>query len=1137
MQNQNKKSINEKELETLKFWNDNQIFEKSLITHTLPHAGGVRGGGEFEPGVENSGGEAFTFYDGPPFATGMPHHGHVLAGTIKDAIPRYQTMKGKSVRRVWGWDCHGLPIENMIEKELNLNSKKDIETYGVGKFNEAAANSVLRYEEEWKKIIPRLGRWVDMEHPYKTMDATYTESVWWSWKTLYDKGLAYEGHKIMHICPRCETPLAQSEVGLEYHDVTDLSVTVEFELTDHKYNDKPLYVLAWTTTPWTLPGNSALAISKNINYVIVESEFENNINYFIVAKSKVEEMFKNSSAYKILEENVIEKYLGAKYKPPFQAYNNSESLQTIKNSENIWKIWHADFITEETGTGIAHEAPAFGLEDMELAKANNIPVIKHVNMNGTFDNRVIEELARVLEMNTEDLKDIKVKKKDDTMSTDVLILRALKIRNLVFEKHKIVHSYPLCWRCKTPLLNYATSSWFVDVPAIKDKLISENQKIKWVPEHIRDGRFGMWLAGAREWAVSRARYWGAPLPVWKSESGRVKVLGSLEELAELNIEKYKNQYIIMRHGEAKSNAENYYDEGQDNSNHLTEKGKEQVKASALALAKENIDIIIYSPVLRSVETMSILNSILNINDTFEMNEIKESVENNLYDVRHEVQVRMQNVIEGLEQKYNGKKILMITHQGPARGLFKQNGVALLNLELGEYRYLPNGILPRDESGAINLHRPYIDEIELEIEGERYYRIKDVFDCWYESGSMPFAQLHYPFENKKVFDDNYPADFIAEGMDQTRGWFYSLINLGVGLFDKSPYEHVIVNGVVMADDGRKMSKSEKNYTDPMELVERYGADSLRLALANSPVMQGENVLFSDSLVEEVYKKNIMKLENVLDFYRMNSDANIEPKHDSQNVLDRWILAKLKILIGKVSRGYDNYKLDEANRPIEGFIEDLSQWYVRRSRDRYKGLEGEDERIAGLATCNYVLIELAKLMAPMAPFIAERIYRELSIDKESVHLAAWPRVEYLTDEDENILAKMGKTRDIVSQLLMLRSESKIPVRQPLASVTLNVAEGEVYENIVKEELNIKSIIYNRESELQFDLNITEELKREGQQRELSRAIKDMRKDRGLIATDNIILTIDENRVGLLDDDYKKDMKIVEVRVAEALAVDKA
>ena len=622
---QPKKSINEKELETLKFWQDNKIFEKSL----------------------NSSAPSFTFYDGPPFATGLPHIGHILAGTIKDAIPRYQTMRGHRVRRVWGWDCHGLPIENMIEKELALNSKKEIEEYGVDKFNQAAADSVLRYEKEWKQIVPRLGRWVDMERPYKTMDATYTESVWWSWKTLYDKGLAYEGHKIMHICPRCETPLAQSEVGLEYHDVTDLSVTTRFELVD----EPRTFILAWTTTPWTLPGNTALAVHRDIDYVKVREtatvQITNNGNYetpsldnFIISKKSflqnsqkinpaldnfIDEQYQYfGKLVRVVEEFKGEKLVGLEYKPLFNYFEEDLKNGKIVNGENAYKIWHADFITEDTGTGIAHEAPAFGTEDMELAKVNSIPVIKHVHMNGEFVSQVVESFSLKENKNAEEiigtkefsqgqneeskiLEGVKVKKKDDTMSTDVLIVRWLAENGKLFSKEKIVHSYPLCWRCKTPLLNYATSSWFVDVPKIKDKLISENSKVKWIPEHIRDGRFGKWLEGAREWAVSRRRYWGAPLPIWQSKDGKVKVIGSLAELAELNVNKPKNKYIVMRHGECISNTKNILDLKGDDSNFLTEKGKSIANDNRNKL-KDQVDIIYTSPFLRAVETSNIISN-------------------------------------------------------------------------------------------------------------------------------------------------------------------------------------------------------------------------------------------------------------------------------------------------------------------------------------------------------------------------------------------------------------------------------------------------------------------------------------------------------------------------------------------------
>ncbi len=1123
-----KKTINEKEIEIQNFWKEKNIFKKSV---DMPAGEKPR--------------SAYSFYDGPPFATGTPHHGHILAGTIKDTIPRYHTMNGKSVRRVWGWDCHGLPIENLVEKEIGLNSKKDIEDYGVDKFNAAAASSVLRYENEWKKIIPRLGRWADMDHPYKTMDATYTESVWWVWKTLFDKGLAYEGSKMMHICPRCETPLAQSEVGLEYHDLTDISVTVQFELV----SEPNTFVLAWTTTPWTLPGNTALAVNKSLQYVkvkLVDSE-----SFYIVAKSLVEKVFKGKEVESVIDINTQD-LIGKSYYPIFPYFKDKD----IDNKENIWKIWHADFITDESGTGIAHEAPAFGAEDMELAKANNIPVIKHVKMNGQF----IEEVT--------DFAGMVVKKKGDSQSADIEIIKWLAHNGKLFSKEKIVHSYPLCWRCATPLLNYATSSWFVDVPKIKDKLIGENLKIKWVPEHIRDGRFGKWLEGAREWAVSRSRYWGAPLPVWRSVDGvETKVVGSLEEIAR----EAKNNYFVMRHGETVSNVNMVIDSLGDPNNHLTEKGKAQVLDTKKEIDKLSIDLIISSPFLRTKETAELVAGPTKVEfddrlreidfggydgkkldqyiDDLGIDYLKLDTRISTGETHREVMNRVMSLMEELETKHENKNILIVTHGGPMRmmicgaGLITEEQLIQDELEHDPKLYPKNAelrkvdykVVPRDETGAINLHKPYIDKTILkDSRGVDMKIIGDVFDCWFESGSMPYGQLHYPFENKKVFEENFPAEFIAEGLDQTRGWFYSLINLGVGLFEKAPYKHVIVNGLVMAEDGSKMSKSQKNYTDPLALVEKFGADALRYALLASPLVKGENTPFGDSLVEEVYKKNIQRLENVVEFYKMYSDLPHEASRSSKNILDIWMISNLSNRVMESTHGYESYKLDEAVNPITPLIDDLSTWYLRRSRERLKGDMGQDAKIEALSTLKYVLIETAKLVAPVMPFLAERVYMEVGGQAESVHLDRWT-VFASGDVNTSVLDEMQKVRSLVSDALMLRQKSNIKVRQPLQSLGVNFKLESQYEDIVKDEVNVKEIIHS--DTLSLDTNITEELRVEGQKRDLSREIKDKRKELGLASKDEIVLFIDADRYSLADEEYKKEMKIRDVQVGSELQVKKA
>lgn len=1125
-----KKTINEKEIETLKYWEENDVFQKSLEGKN----------------------KDFTFYDGPPFATGLPHHGTILAGTIKDIVPRYKAMQGYSVRRVWGWDCHGLPIENLIEKELSLNSKQDIEDLGIEKFTDACAASVLRYDGEWKSIIPRLGRWVDMEHAYKTMDSTYTESVWWAWKQLYDKGLAYEGYKIMHICPRCETPLAQSEVSGEYVDLTDMTVTTKFELAD----EPGTFVLAWTTTPWTLPGNTALAVNKNLEYVKVK--VADDESFYIVSKKLAEKVFAGKNIVESLDISISD-YIGKKYTPPFNVFNNEEYLNKLENSENIFKIWHADFITDESGTGIAHEAPAFGAEDMELAKVNNIPVIKHVLMSGHFVSDV--------EKFVPELSGLAVKKKDDSISTDIEIVKWLAHNGKLFSKEKVVHSYPLCWRCKTPLLNYATSSWFVDVPKIKDQLISENQKTKWVPEHTRDGRFGKWLEGAREWAVSRRRYWGAPLPIWKSvKTDEIFVAGSLDDVAER--QKNSNTYYIARHGEANSNVSKVFDIKMDPNNHLTEAGKAKAEEDRERLAGK-IDFIICSPFLRAKETADIIadgkveiiiderlhESNMGVWDGKNTDDFQKWFTNCAEpymerrpeggETHREMMQRVASLLLECESKYKDKNILFVTHAGPAnmmlsfahhlsdtqidRNLFDLNSPYYL--KPGEARELGFKKVCYDDRFELNLHRPHIDKVVLkDAEGNDMKLIGDVFDCWFESGSMPFAQLHYPFENEEVFKKNFPADFIAEGVDQTRGWFYSLTNVGVGLFGQIPFKNVIVNGHVMAEDGGKISKSLKNYTDPMLLVEKFGADAFRYYLANSPAMRGEQIDFSDKGLEEVYKKNIQRLENVLDFYNMYKTDDVKMGTSSHNILDIWILNRLHEVINRSVDGYENYKLDEAVSGVDLFIDDLSTWYLRRSRDRLK-----DGSVEALETMKYIFTEFSKAIAPVMPFMAERVYQDVLGTNESVHLQTYPEKKSV---DENVIKEMRDVREVVTSLLMIRQKNNLPVRQPLSLATINKNIDKKYFEIIAEEVNVKEIKVNEGSEAcELDMNLNPELIREGKQRELAREIKDRRKELNLVAADEILLFIDADRYDLVDEQYKTEMKIRECHVSEDFIVEKA
>ena len=1100
--------VSKREEKILKYWEDKDIFNKSLKK-------------------ESPKGE-FVFYDGPPFATGLPHYGHILPGTIKDVIPRYKTMQGYHVPRRWGWDTHGLPIENLVEKELNLQTKKDIEEFGISKFNQAARDSVFRYDEEWKKIIPRTGRWIDMENPYVTMNSSYTESVWWMFKELYKKELLKEGFKSMHLCPRCETTLSNFEVNQEYQDIVDISVTAQFELVD----ETGTFVLAWTTTPWTLPGNMALAINPNETYAKVLSEDKK----YIVAKSLVEKVFEGKE-FTITEEIPASDLIGKSYKPLFDYYSNDASLE---NRENGWKIYADDFVTTEEGTGIVHIAPAFGDEDYELSRRENIPFVQHVKKDGSFVDEV------------KDFAGMKVKPKDNHQATDIEIIKHLAHNGKLFSKLKLTHSYPHCWRCKTPLLNYASSSWFIDVPKIKDKLIRENDKIKWVPENVGKNRFGNWLKDAREWAISRSRFWGAPIPVWKSDDNlEVAVLGSVEDIKEKT--KGTNRYFLMRHGEAEHNVKEFLsDDNNISPSHLTENGRDLIKKSAEKLKGHKIDLIISSPLFRTVETSQIVADVLgldksNIIEDERITELKSGMNGKPWRNYHEefktvrekfdrklpagetlieMKNRLGDFMYEINEKYSGKNILIVTHEYPvwlldsvSRGLNADQSSEIKKykedyIKTGGYLELNFAPLPHNSNYELDFHKPYIDEITFKQNGKEMKRVEDVFDVWIDSGSVPFASTHYPFEKeidpkggffKKT--KGYPADFIAEGLDQTRGWFYTMLVLNTALFGKAPFKQVVVNGLVLAEDGRKMSKSLNNYPDINLVFNKYGADSLRYYLMASPAVRSEDLNFSEKGVDEVVKKIIMRLDNVVSFYEMYATGEIVSQSGSDNVLDKWIISRLSEVREEVTTSLDEYKIDKASRPFMDFIDDLSTWYLRRSRDRFKGEDLEDKNKA-LETTKFVLLELSKLIAPLTPFIADDTYLRVGGQKESVHLENWPNK---IPHDKKVLSDMETVRQTVTEALDKRTEAGIKVRQPLNSLTIKSNLEEELLNVLKDEVNVKEIKIGEK--LEIDTNITNELREEGDARELIRAIQSMRKKANLNQGDKISLKVSENAKSLV------------------------
>ncbi|MBT4286934.1 MAG: isoleucine--tRNA ligase [Deltaproteobacteria bacterium] len=853
----NKKGFPTLEEEVLEFWDDNNTFEKSIN--------------------ERSDDKVFFFYDGPPFATGLPHYGHLIAGTIKDVVPRYQTMLGMKVERKFGWDCHGLPVEFEVEKELGLKGKLDIEALGIDKFNEHCRSIVLRYSNEWRRTIKRIGRWIDMDNDYKTMDVDFMESIWWVFKTLWEKKLIYESKKIVAYSPRLSTPLSNFEVNLGYQDVQDPSVTIKFKSSE----EENTYFLAWTTTPWTLPANLALTVNPEVTYAKVKS----GDSFYYLAKELAVANFGRDAEIEFIGDCLGKDLEGKSYEPILPYY---EDFKT----QGAFKVLLGDHATTEAGTGIVHTAPSFGEDDFQMGEKFDLPQVMPVDEVGNFN----EEAP--------DLEGQWFKDADKT------IMKRLKAEDKVFAHKTVVHSYPFCWRSGAPLMYRTIRSWFLDVEAIKDLMIENNQSINWSPEHIKNGRMGKWLESARAWAISRNRYWGNPIPVWICEDcGHQICFGSRAELEE-------------------------------------------------ASGKEMSD----------------------------------------------------------------------------------------------------------------LHSHFIDPVKLKCEKcqSQMTRTTEVLDCWFESGSMPYGQQHYPFENKEVFERNFPADFISEGLDQTRGWFYTLQVLSTALFGKPAFKNCIVNGMVLAEDGKKMSKSLKNFPDPWEMLNKFGADAIRLYMLNSGAIRAEELLFSEAGLQETLRNNMLPLWNVLSFFTTYANIDqwqpelIKSPDEPENPLDKWILSQLHSLIQKVRTSMDAMNLNKSVAPFVGFIDMLTNWYVRRSRRRFwKAGQGHDKEQA-YKTLYTVLLELSKVIAPFIPFLAENIYQVIKQDDmpESVHLCFYPesnkgfRDEVLESEMDIILRSVNMGR-------ALRSKHQLKVRQPLQSITLLTKDSAVkgvldnMSDLIMDELNLKEV----------------------------------------------------------------------------------
>ena len=865
-------SFVEMEHDILKLWQDTDAFQQSL--------------------ANTQGKKPYIFYDGPPFATGLPHHGHLVASTIKDVVPRYWTMKGRYVMRRFGWDCHGLPIEHEIDKQLGMSAQDAVEKLGVAGYNDECRAIVQRYVKEWRHTITRIGRWIDFDNDYKTMDAWYMESVWWVFKQLWDKGLIYQGVKVVPVSTALGTPLANFEATSNYQDVQDPAITVLLKLVD-----EDTHLAIWTTTPWTVPSNLAVCVGDDIEYSLVVDEESGKQIYLATERL---DQYQGDTEFRVVKTLLGKDLVGRRYEPVFDYFAD-------KADEGAFVVISGDYVTTDSGTGLVHQAPAFGEEDYKAFQAAGLEAFAcPVSLHGEFTDEVPDFAGR----------HVKEADKD--------IISALKAKGALYRQDVIQHSYPYCYRSDTPLIYRAIPSWYVRVTAFKDNLKAANEQINWVPEHIKYGRFGNWLDGAIDWAISRNRVWGTPLPVWvNDETGKALCVGSIDEL---------------------------------------------------------------------------------------------------YD-------------------YTGVRV-------------------------------------------DDLHREHVDDLTFQIEGQEgtYRRIEEVLDCWFESGSMPYAQLHYPFENEDVFNAGFPAEFIAEGLDQTRGWFYTLTVLGGALFDQPAFRNVIVNGMVMAEDGKKMSKSLRNYTPPDELMETYGADALRLYSINSGLVRGEEQRFADSGVRDMVRRALLPWYNAYSFLRTYAEIDEwspqKGQFEGDNILDQWIMSRLQTLKNTVATEMEGYRLYNVVPGLFAFIEDLTNWYIRLNRGRFWGEDISADKIAAYSTLYEVLMELSKVMAPFAPFLSEHLYQSLAqlagqpAQPNSVHLCDYPEAEAV-----KVKPALETAVERMQQVILLgrqkREEVKIGLRTPLSRLTIVNSDTALLEDMrslegyVRDELNVQSVEYSADESAYIEL----------------------------------------------------------------------
>lgn len=1108
----------EVEEEVLKFWEKEQIFDRSL--------------------ARRKGKKPFVFYEGPPYANGRPGIHHVLARTYKDIILRFRSMRGYYVPRRAGWDTHGLPVEIAAEKALGLKSKKDIENFGIERFNQEAKKAVWLYKDEWENLTNRIGYWLDLKNAYVTYENEYIESLWHILKKLSDKKLLFRGHKVVPWCTRCGTALSSHELAQGYKEVKDQSAYVKFKLKpgqkigNWETGDRS-YILAWTTTPWTLPGNVALAVGENIEYRSVEIKGD---QIWYAGESPMKEL--GHDGKKVKGKNLV----GLEYEPLFDV----EKLQ----NENSHKIYGASFVTTTDGTGVVHIAPMYGEDDYKLGIAMDLPQHHTVSEDGRF----VSGVPGLSGMAAKDHP-------DSGKETETKIFEILEKGGNLFKKEEYVHEYPHCWRCGTAVIYYARTSWFIGMSKLKQDLLSRNEKINWIPGHIKDGRFGEWLREVKDWNLSRERYWGVPLPVWQcNQCHETKVIGGAEELSKAQGGS-RNTYIVMRHGQSEVQTKNINDSG-DQGFHLTKKGQAQVKETAKKLKKEKIDLIIASPLLRTKETAELISKALGLPFTTDsrlqelqlgkMSGKSSTVYNDAfptYQSRFEggptggeslrdLIKRLADFISETEKNHRGKRILFITHEYSAwmlsqvalgwserQSILEKDKMDAKKegdfIRVAEHMNLQYLLLPRDKEGQVDFHRPFIDSITFSCEKCRgkMVRIPEVADVWFDSGAMPFGQLHYPFENKEGVDKRkaYPADYIAEGMDQTRGWFYTLLATATALGYPAPYKNVISLGLINDKNGQKMSKSKGNIVEPRSVIDAYGVDAVRWYFYTATAA-GEPKNFDEQEVLKAARRYHLVLLNSWVFYDTYGPKVRQPAKKigkKKSVLDQWIVARLEEVVEVVSKKLDAYDVREAALALEGFLDDFSRWYIRRSRRRLQKPLSESDYKEASETLGQVLYNTTLLTAPFTPFFGEYLYHQLEPKKikDSVHFVDWPTVQKKLI-DKKLIQEMAVVRKTAAVVLAKRAELSIKVRQPLATLKLSPSVGKIRPallEILKDEVNVKTIVYEKDlkEEVWLDETITEELRQEGFLREMIRQIQDLRQKAGLAPQNSIKLFVEASK----------------------------